>query len=262
MKECSKCGEKKPLSEFNRNGKYIRGDCKNCCSISRKGRDAANPDAKQVRGRKYRQLNKERIKEKNHRRYIANKEKWLANNRRWKTENKEKIKEDWKKYRSENAEQIKEKNFKYRIANADKVKAGILRWNSNNPEKVKAKQRRAAMKRRATLKGRLNNIMSSGICRSLDKGKAGRHWESLVDYTVDKLKRHLERQFLPGMSWDNYGQWHIDHIIPISVHNYISPDDIDFKRCWSLHNLQPLWATENMIKKDRLIKPFQPALAI
>ena len=51
------------------------------------------------------------------------------------------------------------------------------------------------------------------------------------------------------MSWDNYGEWHIGHIIPKVFFKYKSTDDIEFKYCWSLDNLQPLWAKDNLRKK-------------
>jgi 5-methylcytosine-specific restriction endonuclease McrA len=93
--------------------------------------------------------------------------------------------------------------------------------------------------------------------------KAGRHWESLVGYNVDQLKKHLEKRFKVGMTWDNYGPyWHIDHIIPISAFNFETPNDIDFKKCWALKNLQPLEAVENLRKNDRLKIPFQPSFFI
>ena len=92
--------------------------------------------------------------------------------------------------------------------------------------------------------------------------RKGRHWESIVGFTLDQLKSWLERNFLLGMSWENYGEWHIDHQIPISAFNFNTPDDIDFKRCWNLKNLQPLWAKVNLVKSNKLSQPFQPALAI
>jgi hypothetical protein len=64
------------------------------------------------------------------------------------------------------------------------------------------------------------------------------------------------------MSWENYGEWQIDHIIPLAAFNYETPFDMDFQRAWSLSNLQPLWALENMSKGDKLSKPFQPSLAL
>lgn len=50
------------------------------------------------------------------------------------------------------------------------------------------------------------------------------------------------------MIWDNYGEWHIDHIIPISKFHFESFEDEGFKKAWALNNLQPLWANENMKK--------------
>jgi len=78
--------------------------------------------------------------------------------------------------------------------------------------------------------------------------KNGRKWESLVGYTSKDLKRHLERQFAKGMLWDNYGEWHIDHIISQSSFKYQSPDDLEFVACWAITNLRPLWAEQNSSK--------------
>ena len=56
------------------------------------------------------------------------------------------------------------------------------------------------------------------------------------------------------MSWDNYGRngWEIDHIKPISSFNFNSYKDKEFKECWSLENLQPLWAEENIRKSNKI----------
>jgi hypothetical protein len=64
------------------------------------------------------------------------------------------------------------------------------------------------------------------------------------------------------MSWDNYGKWHIDHKIPVTAFNFERVDDVDFKRCWSLKNLQPLWALDNIVKGNKVEAPFQPSLSI
>ena len=64
---------------------------------------------------------------------------------------------------------------------------------------------------------------------------------------------HLEKQFLSGMTWDNYGDWHIDHIIPKSSFKYASFEDPEFRECWSLSNLRPLWGKENIQKSDKIL---------
>ena len=81
--------------------------------------------------------------------------------------------------------------------------------------------------------------------------------KQLTGYTIEELKNHLAKKFKPGMNWDNYEKWHIDHIIPISKFKYESIKDKAFKECWALKNLQPLWASEN-IKKGGTNRRFIP----
>lgn len=103
---------------------------------------------------------------------------------------------------------------------------------------------------------RLSGSISTRIARTLRPRKADRHWEEFVGYTLNDLVLHLESLFQPGMTWENYGGgstvgWQIDHIRPISSFAYVSPDDPEFKQCWALSNLQPLWVEENARKGAR-----------
>ena len=120
----------------------------------------------------------------------------------------------------------------------------------------------SAKRKKTDLKYRLNRKIQNAIYSSLIRRKGGWSWEKLVGYTVVDLMKHLEGQFKDGMTWDNYGQWHIDHKIPISVFNYSNPHHDDFKKCWALKNLQPLWALQNIRKGNKLYKPFQPSLKL
>lgn len=69
-----------------------------------------------------------------------------------------------------------------------------------------------------------------------------------LSYTLDELINHLEKQFTPLMTWDNYGEWHVDHIIPMTKFKFSSTEDREFKLCWSLENLRPLWGTTREIE--------------
>ncbi len=94
--------------------------------------------------------------------------------------------------------------------------------------------------------------MSKNISRCLKNVKRGRSWKDLVGYTPEELVAHLEKLFQPGMSWENYGTvWHIDHIIPKKYFIYNDADE-SFRKCWSLNNLQPLFAQDNLKKNCRL----------
>jgi hypothetical protein len=103
-------------------------------------------------------------------------------------------------------------------------------------------------------KNKVNFNFSRRMRKSLNGIKESKSWETLVDYSLEELKLHLERQFTEGMSWDNYGEWHIDHIIPVSSFNIQTLDDENFKKCWSLENLQPLWAEQNIKKSNKILR--------
>ena len=73
-------------------------------------------------------------------------------------------------------------------------------------------------------------------------------FEYWFQYTPIQLRDHFESLFRDGMTWENYGKWHVDHVIPQCRFAYIDEEDQSFRECWSLKNLQPLWAAENMKK--------------
>ncbi|MEA3226995.1 MAG: hypothetical protein U9Q07_13675, partial [Planctomycetota bacterium] len=100
-------------------------------------------------------------------------------------------------------------------------------------------------------RNRLSGNIRTGIRKSFRTGKPGL-WESRVGYTLAELREHLQSQFQPGMSWQNYGQWQIDHIRPVCSFDFSKYDDEDFNRCWSLSNLRPLWARDNWTRKKKV----------
>lgn len=74
---------------------------------------------------------------------------------------------------------------------------------------------------------------------------------SYVGCTKQELKEHIESQFTEGMSWDNYGDWHIDHIYPLSKIDLSKEDNLYF--AMSYKNLQPLWAKDNLRKHAKYV---------
>lgn len=97
----------------------------------------------------------------------------------------------------------------------------------------------------------LKNRMSRRLRHALSGRQLSKKWLHIFDilgYSVNDLMQHLENQFKDGMSWSNCHMWHIDHIIPESSFNYSSFHDKEFKECWGLKNLQPLWAEDNRKK--------------
>ena len=70
-----------------------------------------------------------------------------------------------------------------------------------------------------------------------------------LGYSLEDFKKHIESKFKDGMTWENHGLWHIDHIKPVSKFKVLTYDDA--KKINELKNLQPLWAKENLSKGDR-----------
>jgi hypothetical protein len=111
-----------------------------------------------------------------------------------------------------------------------------------------------------SVKVKLGQKMTSIIWRALKRGEPGQRLKSMIGYTINDLKKHLEKRFKPGMSWENYGKWHIDHVVPHTLFKYKKIEDEDFRRCWALKNLQPLWAKDNLFKSGRFKGQFQRGL--
>lgn len=176
----------------------------------------------------------------------------------------------WKTWRAANAERVREKRREWRKRNPDKVRAQKKRYYAKNGERYRKANKdklreigaKHDKKRRATPSHKLNNRMACMLRKSLRGLKSGRSWTDLVEFTPEELREHIESKFQQGMTWDNISEWHIDHIIPRSAFNFEDEKDVDFKICWSLKNLQPLWRIENLSKGNSLKKPHQPSLLI
>lgn len=204
--------------------------------------------------------------------YIDNKKKIDKQHAKYKLEHKEEIKKNSKQYRQGHREEIKQ----YYQDNKEILDEKHKQWRKNNPDKIRQYRQNHRLeindwnlkykkkKRETNLHFNLCCRMKVEIYNTLKCNKRGRHWESLVEYTSIELKKHLEKTMPKDYAWRDYleGKLHIDHIMPISAHNFTKPEHTDFKRCWALKNLQLLPAKENLIKNSKLSKPFQPALQI
>ncbi len=143
-------------------------------------------------------------------------------------------------------------NRKYQQSDKGKAvqkKARKKYFNTENGKKVIQR-----VSRKHYENNRISNCISRRIRASLGTDKDNNHWEDIVGYSLNQLKNHLENSFESGMSWNTYGKngWHIDHKIPVSAFNIISYTCEDFKRCWALENLQPLWAMDNFRKGSKI----------
>jgi hypothetical protein len=88
------------------------------------------------------------------------------------------------------------------------------------------------------------------LYQALKKLKKSDSTMKLTGCTLEQLKKHIESKFKDRMSWDNYGVWHIDHIIPCAQFDLSDPEQQ--KICFHYTNLQPMWGEDNMRKGARL----------
>lgn len=206
----------------------------------------------------WRKENKEICNIKQRENYAKNKEYRVAYSRDWYYKNIEKEQKRCREWYQSNIEKGRAMSARYRKNNIEKIKE-----KTHTPE-YRVKYNKWERERKKTnLKYNLNKKIGLAIRQSLKNGKNGRHWESLVEYTLNDLIKRLKKTMPAGYAWEDVlsSKLHIDHKIPIDAFNYSKPEHIDFQRCWALKNLQLLPARENMIKHNKLYRPFQPALA-
>ena len=123
------------------------------------------------------------------------------------------------------------------------------RLEKHGAEKLRQDQREyVARKRAADPQYKLRASLQCRISKAIRRAKGLKSWrtEELLGCTVAQARQHLESLFQPGMSWDNYGDWHIDHIRPCDSFDLTDPEQQ--KQCFHYTNLQPLWAEDNLKK--------------
>jgi hypothetical protein len=158
-------------------------------------------------------------------------------------QNKEKVKE----YYQQNKERIKEYKKKWHQQNKEIVNKRAKEWNKQNNKRRNERERER--KKTDTLYKMKVNLRTRTSYAFKNKGypKNSKTQEMLgVDWEV--CKAHIEKQFKKGMNWDNQGEWHIDHIIPLASAN----TEQELKKLCHYSNLQPLCAEENLSKNDSI----------
>ena len=131
-------------------------------------------------------------------------------------------KKDYDRYVSANRERINERTNKYRKK----------RWDKYRKDKSQEY---------------INALIRNGIRRYI-VDKRGKSYEDILGETFDNVRLHIEKQFKDGMSWSNFGEWHIDHIVPLSS----GKNQDEWVKLNHYKNLQPLWAKENLQKGARV----------
>jgi len=198
--------------------------------------------------------------------YLLNTEKIKTNNAIRRENNKEDLKVKAKVYRQNNLEDIKAASIIYRLNNLDILLEYGKKYREDNKEELAAK---ALIYTKERLKNdpvfKIRKTISRMVNVALKKKNVTKSGKSITEYLTNSLqdiKIHIESLFEPWMNWQNKGtyvpenwddndqstfKWNLDHIIPQSDLPYTSMEDENFKKCWSLDNLRPLNAKQNVL---------------
>ena len=151
------------------------------------------------------------------------------------------------------------KRYRNICKKCDYVKYGETRrknrakYAKNNPEKVNKQHNNYVKKRRENdADFKLKLMYRNAISRSVYKVKCKKDFksETIIGCDFNTFKSYIEKHFKAGMTWDNYGEWHLDHIMPLAT----AKNKEDIIRLNHYTNLRPLWAIENKLKSDKIVE--------
>ena len=128
----------------------------------------------------------------------------------------------------------------------DKLKKGfneICNNDSHRRDKIKEYYSKPQVKIKNKYMGKLYNALKNSY--------NPKDFEEIFGCSVLNMQMHLEQGFDKNMNWNNYGEWHVDHIIPCD--SFDLTKDGDLKQCFHWSNLQPLWASDNIRKSNKVI---------
>lgn len=155
--------------------------------------------------------------------------------------------------------QMKERNKVYYQNNKEKIKKATLQYQKDNASaRNKYKSNWNKNKKQTDPNFASLLIMRKMIARCcerirMNRKEIGRTVDAL-GYTTEQFKSHIEKQFTAGMSWLNHGEWHVDHIIPLSSFNL--NEENERLTANGLTNLMPIWAKDNFKKSDNIYTLF------
>lgn len=150
----------------------------------------------------------------------------------------------------------------WRKENPERVKAVSRAWTESNAE-FSQKYHRAYKKqwkkghrqellekgRNPSIQLRMTKRLRTRIYHAIKGAKKSMRTVELLGCSIQQFLAYVEARFKNGMNWANYGDWHIDHIIPCSHFNL--KVEKEQKKCFHYSNLQPLWAIDNMRKSNK-----------
>lgn len=217
--------------------------------IKMRERRANNEEAYKRREKECRDKNKDERNRKQREKYAQNREERAAYERARRAANPEHFRALEKARRAANPEKYKEKSRRQAEKHRLRIAAAARAARAADPERFRSYDRK-----RYNLSRRIRATITSKMAKMLRENGTPKQAERklITGWSFEELRQHLSKLFEDGMSMENWGEWQIDHIIPVSVVSFSDENDPRFKAVWSLSNLAPLWAADNNRKHNRL----------
>lgn len=221
-KMCKICGIEKDTNEFYKrtNSKDgYRNDCKKCHNEQRKKLYLEKIEYEKQSRKQFYQSNKDKIKKVKKKYYEEHKEYFSKKNKEYGDKHREELNEYARQYRKKHQKEITAKRKEKRHTD-EKYYYEIY------------------------IRNKINNYLNR-----YGKIKKKNNVQEILGCNYEEFKIYIESKFQDGMSWENRGEWHLDHIIPLATaKNY---DDLI--RLNHHTNFQPLWAIDNWKKGKRTV---------
>ncbi len=240
MKKCKKCEIDKSLDDYGNNKNNTDGKsiyCKNCERL--RGIEYRNKNRKKVNesSKKWRQTNPEnyrrtieRYLEKNPSKSSKERMKVYRRDENFRRDQNSKRKE----YYENNLERLREYSKQYYHKNKKNSRKKSDEWKKNKMKED------GFFRMKKNLRDRIRQYL-------IGENKSIRT-RDVVGLDKNEFKLYIQSKFDKDMSWENYGQWHLDHIIPLCH----AKDNVDALNLNHYSNLQPLWAEDNLKKNRKL----------
>lgn len=159
--------------------------------------------------------------------------------------NKPKVKEAKKRYYQKYKNHIKAKSKKWYLENTEIALKRKKEYSKNNRDLINEHKRK---RYKSDIMYKLGRKISGFILKALKRNgytKKSRAYE-ILGCSFEEFKFYIELQFQEGMTWENHGDWHLDHKIPISW----ADSELRIYELNHYTNFQPLWSQENLKKKN------------
>jgi hypothetical protein len=152
-----------------------------------------------------------------------------------------------------NKKSTSETNKKWRENNLDRLKHLRVEWKKKNPNYHNDYMTDLY---RTNSNFRIVNLLRNRFRKIVKRNHKEKSVLKLVGCSIEDFRNYIESKFLPGMSWENHGVWHLDHIIPCEYFTENIQDIRVQEQCFHFTNYQPLYSSDNFAKNDVLPRDF------